>query len=46
MATALGVIGLIFYIACVIAFAAAVTWLVVKISPTTTGKKRPAPKSD
>jgi len=46
VATVLGVIGLIIFIACVIAFAAVVTWLVVKISPTTVGKKRPAPKSD
>ncbi|HEY5479295.1 MAG TPA: hypothetical protein VIJ84_06755 [Gaiellaceae bacterium] len=44
MATVLGLIGLIFFIACVIALAAAITWLVVKISPTTVGKK-PAAKS-
>ena len=42
----LGIIGFIIFIACVIALAAAITWLVVKISPTTTGKKKPAPKSD
>ena len=44
MAVALGIIGFIIFIACVIAFAAAITWLVVKISPTTVGKK-PTPKS-
>jgi type II secretory pathway pseudopilin PulG len=44
MATALGLIGLLVVIVCVIALAAAVTWLVVKISPTTVGKK-PAAKS-
>jgi len=44
VATVLGVIGLIIFIACVITIAAAVTWLVVKISPTTAGKK-PTPKS-
>jgi hypothetical protein len=33
----LGLLGLIVYAACVIAFAAACTWLVVKISPS--GKK-------
>jgi hypothetical protein len=44
MAAVLGIIGLIIFIVCVIAFAASITWLVVKISPTTTGKKR-APKS-
>jgi hypothetical protein len=31
--TALGLIGIVFFIACVIALAAAVTWAVVKISP-------------
>ncbi|MGD0166265.1 MAG: hypothetical protein ABSC51_03125 [Gaiellaceae bacterium] len=46
MATALGLIGLIVFIACVIAFAAAVTWLVVKISPTTVGKKPTAKSGD
>ena len=45
MATVLGIIGLIIFIACVIALAAAVTGLVVKISPTTAGKKKPTPKS-
>jgi hypothetical protein len=33
MATALGLLGLLVFIVCVIALAAAVTWLVVKISP-------------
>jgi hypothetical protein len=42
--TVLGIIGFIVFIVCVIAFAAAITWLVVKISPTTAGKKR-TPKS-
>jgi hypothetical protein len=32
--TVLGLLGLGLYIACVIVFAAATTWLVVKISPT------------
>jgi len=45
MATALGLVGLLIFIACVIALAAAITWLVVKISPTTVGKK-PAAKSN
>jgi multisubunit Na+/H+ antiporter MnhB subunit len=30
----LGLIGLVVFAACVIVFAAAMTWLVVKISPT------------
>jgi hypothetical protein len=34
---ALGLLGLIFYAACVIVLAAVCTWLVVKISPS--GKK-------
>jgi hypothetical protein len=33
MATALGLLGLLLFIVCVIALAAGVTWLVVKISP-------------
>jgi hypothetical protein len=34
MATVLGLIGLVVFIVCVIALAAAITWLVVKVSPT------------
>ena len=33
MDTALGLLGIIVFAACVIGLAAAVTWLVVKISP-------------
>jgi hypothetical protein len=33
MATALGLIGLVLFIVCVIALAAGVTWLVVKVTP-------------
>jgi hypothetical protein len=43
----LGVIGIFFFIASVIALAAAVTWIVVKVSPTkekpTTG---PSPNAE
>jgi hypothetical protein len=39
VSTVLGFFGLIIYIACVIALAAGITWLVVKISPATVGKK-------
>jgi hypothetical protein len=46
VATVLGLIGLIVYITCVIALAAGVTWLVVKISPATVGKKSAAKSSD
>ena len=45
MATALGLVGLIIFIACVITLAASITWVVVKISPTSMGKK-PVAKSD
>jgi hypothetical protein len=34
--TVLGVIGILVFITCVIALAAAVTWIVVKVSPTKT----------
>jgi hypothetical protein len=37
VADALGLVGMVFFIACVITLAAGVTWLVVKYSPT----KRP-----
>ena len=33
MATVLGLIGVVVFIVCVIALAAGITWLVVKISP-------------
>ena len=42
MATALGLIGLVVFIVCVIALAAGITWLVVKISPK---KKNAEPHS-
>ena len=35
MATVLGLIGLVVFFVCVIALAAGITWLVVKISPKT-----------
>jgi hypothetical protein len=34
MATVLGLIGLVVFIVCVIALAAAITWVVVKFSPS------------
>ena len=39
MVTALGLLGILVFIAGVIAFAAAVTWGVVKISPAKSAKK-------
>jgi hypothetical protein len=36
---ALGILGLFVFIACVIALAASVTWLVVKISPNPNAKR-------
>jgi hypothetical protein len=45
--TALGLIGVVAFIACVIALAAGVTWAVVKISPTPGGSKpKPEPKPE
>ncbi len=34
METVLGLIGLVVFIVCVIALAAGITWVVVKLSPT------------
>ena len=42
MATVLGLIGLVVFIVCVIALAAGITWLVVKISPK---KEKVEPRS-
>jgi hypothetical protein len=41
----LGILGILLFIACVIALAAGITWLVVKISPKPGGKKKPVPES-
>jgi hypothetical protein len=38
MMNVLGLLGILVFCACVIALAAAVTWLVVKLSPTKTAK--------
>ena len=43
MDTALGLIGIIVFAACVIALAAAVTWVVVKVSPAEKPAKKPEP---
>ena len=44
MATLLGLIGLVFFIVCVISLAAVVTWAVVRISPNPNDKKpKPTP---
>ena len=42
METVLGLLGIVVFAACVIALAAAVTWLVVKLSPAKSAK----PKTD
>jgi hypothetical protein len=39
VADVLGLLGIIVFIACIIALAAGVTWLVVKVSPTPNAKK-------
>jgi hypothetical protein len=44
VATGLGLLGIVVFIVCVIALAAGVTWLVVRISPSPDKKKnKPAP---
>jgi hypothetical protein len=44
VANVLGLLGIVVFIACVIALAAAVTWLVVRISPKPGAKKhKPVP---
>ena len=40
MDTVLGLLGLIAFIVCVIVFAAAMTWLVVKVSPAQSKTQR------
>jgi hypothetical protein len=43
VANVLGLIGMGVFIVCIIALAAAVTWLVVRLSPA---PKKPAPTTD
>jgi hypothetical protein len=45
MATVLGLVGIVLFCACVIALAAAITWLVVKLSPSKAAKP-PEPTAD
>jgi hypothetical protein len=49
MSTALGLVGLAVFILCVVALAAAVTWAVVRLSPSPDKKKKaqedPAPSA-
>jgi hypothetical protein len=40
MDTVLGLLGLVVFAACVIAFAAAMTWVVVKLSPARNGTEQ------
>jgi len=44
VATAFGLVGLAAFIACVIALAAGITWLVVRLSPAP-GSKKPKPEA-
>ena len=37
MGTVLGLLGIAFFVVCVIALAAGITWLVVRFFPATTG---------
>jgi hypothetical protein len=45
MATALGLIGLVVFILCVVALAAGVTWTVVRLSPSPGSKPKPSDDS-
>jgi hypothetical protein len=46
VADALGLLGIVVFIACVIALAAGVTWVVVRVSPTPGSKKKPDPPAE
>jgi hypothetical protein len=46
VATGLGLIGIAVFIVCVIALAAGVTWLVVRISPSPDKKKQKPAAAD
>jgi hypothetical protein len=43
LGTVLGLFGMVIFIVAVISLAAGVTWLVVRITPTSPRKKRTAP---
>ncbi len=45
MDTAIGLLGLLLFIACVIGLAAAITWIVVKATPSRSAEP-PAPSAD
>jgi hypothetical protein len=42
MGSVLGLLGIAVFIVCVVALAAGVTWLVVRVSPNPNEKKKPA----
>jgi hypothetical protein len=42
VATVLGLLGIAVFIACVVALAAGVTWIVVRVSPSPNKKKKAA----
>jgi hypothetical protein len=46
MDTVLGLIGLVIYIVAIVGLAAAVTWLVVKLSPSKSAKQLEAKTSE
>jgi hypothetical protein len=45
VSTALGLLGIVVFVVCVIAFAAGVTWLVVRLSPSRKPASEPADSS-
>jgi hypothetical protein len=46
MASVLGLLGIVVFIACVIALAAGVTWVVVRFSPKPGAKKKTTKPAD
>jgi hypothetical protein len=46
VSTALGLVGVVVFIVCVVALAAGVTWTVVRLSPTPGGGDKPKPPDD
>ncbi len=46
MDTVLGLIGLVFYIVCIVSLAAGVTWVVVKLSPSKAQKQLEARRAE
>ena len=46
MDTALGLLELTFYVVCVLSLSMAITWIVVKVSPSESAKEQKAQQTD